>query len=58
VYFGGTPARLHDEILGIKGLIVAIFGVAAVVRSRTRVFHATGKHVRDLPLHAPYLLCD
>jgi predicted permease len=34
VYFGGTPARLHDEILGINRLtanLFTIFGLAAVV---------------------------
>jgi putative ABC transport system permease protein len=34
VYFGGTPARLHDEVLGINRLIATlftIFGIAAVV---------------------------
>ena len=34
VYFGGTPARLHDEVLGINRLVATlftIFGVAAMV---------------------------
>jgi ABC-type antimicrobial peptide transport system permease subunit len=34
VYFGGTPARLHDEVLGINRLIATlftIFGIAAAV---------------------------
>jgi predicted permease len=34
VYFGGTPARLHDEILGVNRItatLFTIFGVAAVV---------------------------
>ncbi|MDQ6655057.1 MAG: FtsX-like permease family protein, partial [Verrucomicrobiota bacterium] len=34
VYFGGTPARLHDETLGINRLtanLFTIFGLAAVV---------------------------
>jgi putative ABC transport system permease protein len=34
VYYGGTPARLHDEILGINRLtanLFTIFGAAAVV---------------------------
>ena len=33
-YFGGTPARLHDEILGVNRItasLFTIFGVAAVV---------------------------
>lgn len=34
IYFGGTPARLHDEILGINRItasLFTIFGIAAVV---------------------------
>ena len=34
VYFGGTPERLHDEVLGINRLIATlftIFGIAAAV---------------------------
>ncbi len=34
VYFGGTPAKLHDEILGVNRItatLFTIFGVAAVV---------------------------
>jgi ABC-type antimicrobial peptide transport system permease subunit len=34
VYFGGTPAQLHDEILGINRItasLFTIFGIAAVV---------------------------
>ncbi|MGZ5537442.1 MAG: ABC transporter permease, partial [Chthoniobacterales bacterium] len=33
-YFGGTPARLHDEILGVNRItasLFTIFGIAAVV---------------------------
>lgn len=33
-YFGGTPARLHDEILGVNRItasLFSIFGIAAVV---------------------------
>ena len=36
VYFGGTPARLHDEILGVNRItatLFTIFGIAAVLLS-------------------------
>jgi len=40
-YFGGTPARLHDEILGtnrITANLFTIFGVAAVVLSAVGLY--------------------
>ena len=41
VYFGGTPARLHDEILGVNRItatLFTIFGVAAVVLSSVGLY--------------------
>jgi len=41
IYFGGTPARLHDEILGVNrttATLFAIFGVAAFVLSAVGVY--------------------
>lgn len=41
VYFGGTPARLHDEILGVNRLtanLFTIFGAAAVVLSAVGLY--------------------
>ena len=41
VYFGGTPARLHDEILGVNRItatLFTIFGVAAVVLSAVGLY--------------------
>jgi predicted permease len=41
VYFGGTPARLHDEILGVNRLtanLFTIFGLAAVVLSSVGLY--------------------
>lgn len=41
VYFGGTPARLHDEILGINRItanLFTIFGIAAVVLSAVGLY--------------------
>ncbi len=41
VYFGGTPARLHDEILGINRItatLFTIFGVVAVVLSSVGLY--------------------
>jgi putative ABC transport system permease protein len=40
-YFGGTPARLHDEILGVNRVtanLFTIFGVAAVVLSAVGLY--------------------
>ena len=40
-YFGGTPARLHDEILGtnrISANLFTIFGIAAVVLSAVGLY--------------------
>jgi putative ABC transport system permease protein len=40
-YFGGTPARLHDEILGVPRITAAlftIFGVVAVVLSSVGLY--------------------
>jgi putative ABC transport system permease protein len=40
-YFGGTPARLHDEILGfnrINATLFSIFGVVAVVLSAVGLY--------------------
>ena len=40
-YFGGTPARLHDEILGqnkIAANLFTIFGIAAVVLSAVGLY--------------------
>ncbi len=40
-YFGGTPARLHDEILGVNRIsanLFTIFGVAAVVLSAVGLY--------------------
>jgi putative ABC transport system permease protein len=40
-YFGGTPARLHDEILGVNRItatLFAIFGVAAFVLSAVGLY--------------------
>ena len=40
-YFGGTPARLHDEILGVNRItasLFTIFGVAAVVLSSVGLY--------------------
>ncbi len=41
VYFGGTPARLHDEILGVNRItatLFTIFGAAAVVLSAVGLY--------------------
>ena len=41
VYFGGTPARLHDEILGVNRItanLFTIFGLAAVVLSAVGLY--------------------
>jgi ABC-type antimicrobial peptide transport system permease subunit len=41
VYFGGTPARLHDEILGVNRItatLFTIFGIAAVVLSAVGLY--------------------
>lgn len=41
VYFGGTPARLHDEILGVNRItasLFTIFGIAAVVLSSVGLY--------------------
>ncbi len=41
VYFGGTPAKLHDEILGVNRItatLFTIFGVAAVVLSSVGLY--------------------
>jgi ABC-type antimicrobial peptide transport system permease subunit len=41
VYFGGTPARLHDEILGVNRItatLFTIFGVAAVLLSSVGLY--------------------
>jgi ABC-type antimicrobial peptide transport system permease subunit len=41
VYFTGTPARLHDEILGVNRItatLFTIFGVAAVVLSAVGLY--------------------
>jgi predicted permease len=41
VYFGGTPAQLHDEILGINRItanLFTIFGVAAVLLSAVGLY--------------------
>jgi putative ABC transport system permease protein len=41
VYFGGTPARLHNEILGVNRItatLFTIFGVAAVVLSSVGLY--------------------
>jgi len=41
VYFGGTPARLHDEILGVPRItatLFTIFGVVAVVLSSVGLY--------------------
>jgi putative ABC transport system permease protein len=41
VYFGGTPARLHDEILGVNRItatLFTIFGAAAVVLSSVGLY--------------------
>ncbi len=41
IYFGGTPARLHDEILGVNRItatLFTIFGVAAVVLSAVGLY--------------------
>ncbi|MFN2508878.1 MAG: ABC transporter permease [Chthoniobacterales bacterium] len=41
VYFGGTPARLHDEILGANRIIATlftIFGITAVVLSAVGLY--------------------
>lgn len=41
VYFGGTPARLHDEILGINRLtatLFTLFGLAAVILSAVGLY--------------------
>jgi predicted permease len=41
IYFGGTPARLHDEILGfnrINANLFSIFGVVAVVLSAVGLY--------------------
>ncbi len=41
VYFGGTPARLHDEILGVNritAVLFTIFGVVAVVLSSVGLY--------------------
>jgi putative ABC transport system permease protein len=40
-YFGGTPARLHDEILGVNRItanLFTIFGIAAVVLSAVGLY--------------------
>jgi len=40
-YFGGTPARLHDEILGVNRItatLFTIFGVVAVVLSSVGLY--------------------
>ena len=40
-YFGGTPARLHDEILGVNRIsanLFTIFGLAAVVLSAVGLY--------------------
>src|SRR6202011_1000217 len=40
-YFGGTPARLHDEILGgnrIFATLFTIFGVAAFILSAVGLY--------------------
>ncbi|MEO5720701.1 MAG: ABC transporter permease [Chthoniobacterales bacterium] len=41
VYFGGTPAQLHDEILGINRItatLFTIFGIAAVLLSSVGLY--------------------
>lgn len=41
IYFGGTPARLHDEILGVNRItatLFTIFGIAAVVLSAVGLY--------------------
>ena len=41
VYFGGTPARLHDEILGVNRItasLFTIFGVVAVLLSSVGLY--------------------
>ena len=41
VYFGGTPARLHDEILGVNRItatLFTIFGIAAVLLSAVGLY--------------------
>ena len=41
VYFGGTPARLHDEILGVNRItanLFTIFGAAAVLLSAVGLY--------------------
>lgn len=41
IYFGGTPARLHDDFLGINRLtatLFTIFGVAAVMLSSVGLY--------------------
>ncbi|MBA2433399.1 MAG: ABC transporter permease [Chthoniobacterales bacterium] len=41
VYFGGTPERLHDEILGINRItanLFTIFGIAALVLSAVGLY--------------------
>jgi len=41
VYFGGTPARLHDEILGVNRItatLFTLFGLAAVVLSSVGLY--------------------
>jgi putative ABC transport system permease protein len=41
LYFGGTPARLHDEILGfnrINAALFSIFGIVAVVLSSVGLY--------------------
>ncbi len=41
LYFGGTPARLHDEILGfnrINATLFSIFGIVAVVLSSVGLY--------------------
>lgn len=40
-YFGGTPARLHDEILGVNRItanLFTIFGIAAVLLSAVGLY--------------------
>ena len=41
VYFGGTPARLHDEILGVNRItatLFTLFGIAAIVLSAVGLY--------------------
>ncbi|HEY2614527.1 MAG TPA: FtsX-like permease family protein, partial [Chthoniobacterales bacterium] len=41
IYFGGTPGRLHDEILGVNRItatLFTIFGIAAVVLSAVGLY--------------------